>query len=182
VFVPAVRKTWKQCIKSLKPALNDFYSSKQFNVFKKFSAILSLVLLYMIAVCTIFILTPFLIPKFIKDEKKNKQHEVKPAEDDKNYFWRLGGEGTIYCKDCGYKEDIISFIHGFDENGMSDGCSGYQCQSCGKFNALDDEFEGNGKIVTKHTCSCGGELREDKALFCPQCESYNMGYQMEYIT
>jgi hypothetical protein len=26
------------------------------------------------------------------------------------------------------------------------------------------------------------ETREDKALFCPRCKSYNMGYQTKYIT
>jgi len=76
-------------------------------------------------------------------------------------------------------EKIISFVHSFDDEGeSSDGCTGYQCQSCGKFCTLDD-FEVKAK---PEVCSCGGELSRDKALFCPQCKSKSLRYDMEFIT
>jgi hypothetical protein len=96
-----------------------------------------------------------------------------------NSIGTWGGAGTIHCNDCGYKEDVISFIHGIDENGASaDGSTGYQCQSCGKFQTLDD-FEVRNKCFI---CSCGGELDRDAPMFCPQCKSWNMDYKMNYIT
>ena len=89
------------------------------------------------------------------------------------YHQQMGGAGTISCYNCGYKESITSFIHG-----INDADTGYQCQLCGNFFTLNDSQKTTKPLV----CSCGGELSRDKALFCPQCKSKSMRYDMEYIT
>jgi hypothetical protein len=65
-----------------------------------------------------------------------QQLNVTLHSNEENYkqnFSYMGGAGTIICNDCGYKEDIVSFTHSFDNDGNpSDGRSGHQCQSCGK--------------------------------------------------
>jgi len=100
-------------------------------------------------------------------------------EDNQLYHQYMGGAGTIICCDCGYKKDIVSFLHSFDNDGNPcDGRWGYQCQSCGKFYTLNDMQVREKSLV----CSCGGELSRDKALFCPQCKSKYMMYDMKYIT
>ena len=183
VLVPVVRKTWKPCIKVLSSELNrDRFSwtFKRILLFKKILYVIFFVLFYMIGMCIIFLLTPFIIPLFVKYERNRvrKLSETETVERENNlYFSHLGGAGTILCADCGHKEEgIISFLHGFDAKGMCDGSSGYQCQSCGKFHTLDEVDERNKNF----TCSCGGELRRDKTLFCPQCKSFNMRYEMDF--
>ena len=101
-----------------------------------------------------------------------------------------GGAGTIHCKDCDYQEDVISFIHGIEKveeghpmawvGSVEMGWTGYQCQSCGQFCTLSDTDKA--KKENPFTCSCGGELSRDKAMFCPQCKSRSMDYKMNYIT
>jgi hypothetical protein len=43
-------------------------------------------------------------------------------------FHNLGGRGSIACKDCNYRESVLSFIH---QDGRC--ILGYQCEVCGKF-------------------------------------------------
>ena len=43
-------------------------------------------------------------------------------------FYGIGGAGKITCSECGFSEEITSFVHG---TGAS--VSAYQCQTCGKF-------------------------------------------------
>ena len=43
-------------------------------------------------------------------------------------FYGIGGAGKITCNECGFSEEITSFVHG---TGAS--VSAYQCQTCGKF-------------------------------------------------
>ena len=94
------------------------------------------------------------------------------------YFKEMAGGGTIHCCDCGYSEDIISSVHGFDNSDVDTFGSGYQCQSCGKFYDLNfDESRKDNK-----RCECGGKLEDDKPIFCPKCKSKNMVYDMAYIT
>lgn len=127
----------------------------------------------------LLILTLFVAPittmENILKRYRRTQKKFEPIQqgDHQLYHHQMGGAGTIFCKNCGYKEDITSFIHGFN-----DADTGYQCQSCGKFHTLND-FEEKAKPLS---CSCGGELSRDKALFCPQCKSKSMRYNMAYIT
>ena len=85
------------------------------------------------------------------------------------YYKHMGGQGTISCYDCGYKSEIVSFLHG-----VNNAVSGYQCQGCGSFQSL--------KTIKPLTCSCGGELSRDKPIFCPQCKSKNMEYWCSILT
>ena len=107
---------------------------------------------------------------------------TKDVERDYNLcLSHLGGAGRIICSDCGHTDNVISFIHGFDENGnCNDGLTGYQCQSCGEFHILSDTDMAEKE--RPFTCSCGGELSRDKSIFCPKCRSYNMDYLMNCIT
>ena len=105
------------------------------------------------------------------DANGNPQFEKE--RDKQLYYHIMGGQGTISCYDCGYKEDIVSFLHG-----VNNAVSGYQCQGCGSFQSLNDSQ----RAAKPLTCSCGGELSRDKPIFCPQCKSKNMGYRCTIIT
>jgi len=94
------------------------------------------------------------------------------------YFKDMAGGGTIYCRDCGYSEKIVSDVHGFQGSPVDTFRSGYQCQSCGKFYDLNFDEEQN----DNKRCVCGGILEDDKPIFCPKCKSKDMIYDMAYIT
>ena len=107
-----------------------------------------------------------------EDEYKNEDTDTETNL----YFWEMGGAGNIRCCNCGYSEEITSFVHGF-ESGRPAGVEGLQCQSCGKFHSLNfEEKRSNRK------CNCGGKLERDKSIFCPQCKSKNVKYNMSIIT
>jgi len=110
------------------------------------------------------------------------------------YFKEMSGGGIIRCIDCGYSEGIAAGYHGVKKNPMYDEnideelddflCSnneeyietyflGYQCQSCGKFYALEE----NDRL-----CDCGGVLERDKPIFCPKCKSKHVKYEGHWIT
>ena len=50
-------------------------------------------------------------------------------------FEHMGGVGMLRCADCHSSKEVRSFTHGFDGSHTS----GYQCQSCGAFHAVDYE-------------------------------------------
>jgi len=100
----------------------------------------------------------------------------KSWNDGKLRFWNMGGMGDFYCKDCHYSQEVVSFLHGFGEDPWSN--SGYQCQKCGKFLAIEYDH----KLDTIPDCECGGNLSRENALFCPVCRSLNVGYHMTLIT
>jgi len=88
------------------------------------------------------------------------------------------GAGRIYCNNCNHEENIISFIHGFNEEDCNDAESGYQCQSCGKFHSLTMCDIHDEKFI----CDCGGRLSNEEELFCPQCKSKDITYKVSYVT
>jgi len=88
----------------------------------------------------------------------------------------MGGAGEISCRNCFYTENIVSFLHGFGHDPWTK--TGYQCQSCGKFHAIENDH----KLDTLPSCECGGELSREEPLFCPKCRSTNLEYNMHYIT
>ena len=104
----------------------------------------------------------FLILLF-DSSRKNSSEELAEENDKQLYFYRMGGEGIIRCIDCDYSERIVSFLHGFGEWSST----GFQCQKCGRFHAIDDGKE-NAKLIK---CECGGSLEREKPLFCPKCQS-----------
>lgn len=98
-------------------------------------------------------------------------------EDDTLYYWKIGGAGTINCKNCSFNQDIISFIHGFSGDEPTSN-SGFQCQQCGKFHAIEQDMENSQSKL----CTCGGNLSRNEPLFCPVCKSTDLEYDMQYIT
>jgi hypothetical protein len=72
------------------------------------------------------------------------------------------------------------FMHGATSG--PDACcdEGLQCLSCGQFVSV--HLEGNPPVTPVPRCECGGELSRDHFLFCPQCRSKKLRYEMAYIT
>ena len=93
------------------------------------------------------------------------------------FFWKMGGKGIISCSICDYKQTIVSFLHGFGENSWAN--TGYQCQNCGKFQEIESYSE---EIAKTAVCDCGGHLSRREPVFCPNCKSTNVIYQMTLIT
>ena len=91
----------------------------------------------------------------------------------------MGGAGTIRCNDCGFHQGIVSFLHGETESGNFSAETGVQCLSCGRFTSRKNP---NDSDSNRHTCECGGILSRDHILFCPNCRSNNMRYDLEMIT
>ena len=46
----------------------------------------------------------------------------------------------------------------------------------------DKREESDREYAASLFCDCGGELKRDQILFCPQCKSKNLKYDMRYIT
>ena len=105
-------------------------------------------------------------------------------------FECISGGGTVYCKDCGHREEVIGFTHG------AYSCEiGRQCPHCHAFVTEHNEsnhYHTFGPFNGDFLCpKCGGVVRaededwdkgNDVPLFCPQCHGYNLEYHMEYIT
>ena len=85
------------------------------------------------------------------------------------------GAGNLICKECGHQEEIVKFLHGFD-NGYSE--TGTQCQECGRHvSVLEDE-----NTEPNFICQCGGILRRSELLFCSQCRSKKLTYEFRMST
>lgn len=94
------------------------------------------------------------------------------------WFQRMGGCGSIHCQDCKHSENVTSFIHGIDSSH-----SGFQCQSCGKITSLTGGGRGQANQYKESLiCDCGGKFEREKMIFCPECNSKNLSYHMEFIT
>lgn len=99
---------------------------------------------------------------------------------------RMGGAGIIECKDCGYQEEIVDFVHGFM---MCD--IGRQCPHCYAF-VVEHYNHELGEKAEDFVCpECGTVIRKkeesilkgnDDPLFCPKCHSARLVYHMSYIT
>jgi len=110
----------------------------------------------------------------IKNQKKAPVELYK--DDNLLYFDKMGGWGVVYCNNCNYNQEIISFQHGTGPNSWNN--SGFQCQKCGKFHEIEcDMSNSNGKL-----CECGGILSNKLYLFCPICKTANIRYMMRYIS
>ena len=52
-----------------------------------------------------------------------------------------------------------------------------------EFKAIEDKREESDReYAATLFCNCGGELKRDQILFCPQCKSKNLEYDMHFIT
>lgn len=125
------------------------------------------------------ILWPFFIWGIIKDHKdRNTMSDNLKEKSNGLWFSYMGGHGTVICQDCDHSEEVTSFIHGFDASS-----SGFQCQGCGKFSSISSEELAKANQLPKNLlCECGGNLEREKVIFCPNCKSKNLIYEMQYIT
>ena len=126
------------------------------------------------------LLWPFFIYGIMKEH--NKAIAINKSFDDERsqglWFHYLGGHGIITCKDCDHSEEMTSFTHGIDSS-----TSGFQCQKCGKISSIHGGGHGQANEYEQSlVCECGGSLERSKVLFCPDCKSKNLSYQMKYIT
>ena len=126
------------------------------------------------------LLWPVFIFGIMKAQKNTKEQD-QVFEDERAqglWFHYLGGYGAISCKDCMHSESITSFTHGRDSS-----TAGFQCQSCGKFAAIRSGGPGKAEeYQSSLNCECGGKFEREKVLFCPECRSKNLSYDMEFIT
>jgi predicted nucleic acid-binding Zn ribbon protein len=95
-------------------------------------------------------------------------------DDGKLRFSHMGGKGNFYCTECGYSQELVSFLHGISDWSKT----GYQCQKCGKFHEIVRDHE----LTEEPECDCGGSLSREKPLFCPVCKTFKVGYHMTLIT
>ena len=95
-------------------------------------------------------------------------------------FSRMGGAGEIACRDCGFREEITSFMHGFTSGPEASADEGRQCLQCGKFRTV--HLQGNSPVDSLPRCECGGELSRDHFLFCPTCRSKNLSYGISVMS
>jgi hypothetical protein len=95
-------------------------------------------------------------------------------------YSRMGGAGEIHCHDCGFRQEITSFTHGFTMGPAASADEGRQCLQCGRFTTV--HRKGNPPVTPVPPCECGGELSRDHFLFCPKCRSRKLKYDMSFIT
>jgi hypothetical protein len=126
------------------------------------------------------LLWPVFIFGIMKAQRKARE-ETEAFEKERAqglWFHYLGGYGSIFCNDCMHTESITSFTHGRDSS-----TAGFQCQSCGKFAAIRSGGPGKAKeYQSSLICECGGKFEREKVLFCPECHSKNLSYDMKFIT
>ena len=135
--------------------------------------------------------------KKTREEKKKDKEEIMlkkklGLKPDEHYlcFSQMGGAGKIECCDCGYQEDIISFVHGEVSCDI-----GRQCPNCHAFVIEHNEskqYHTFGESDKDFVCpKCGSIIRNkeedilkgnDDPLYCPKCHSARLKYRMLYIT
>jgi hypothetical protein len=114
-----------------------------------------------------------IVRKEIEAEKENRKKALLEHRSFV-YFNDSQGSGTIKCHGCGFREDIVSYIHG----ARRPFTRGFQCQKCGKFHQI--QIIGSKTITPYLKCACGGELSNIRPLFCPRCRARDVYYAGEY--
>jgi hypothetical protein len=127
------------------------------------------------------LLWPVFIYGIVKDQR-DKVASMKAFEDKHAeglwFQYSMGGRGDLRCIDCNHSEEVTSFIHGIYES-----VTGFQCQTCGRFAAIESGGPGHAKGYAKAlVCDCGGALDREKVVFCPSCRSKNLTYDLQVIT
>lgn len=138
-----------------------------------------IVILRVVLSLGILLLWPILLPGVLRENRRRLDHLKKHFGRPGLRFVRMGGEGTVSCRTCGYAENVVCSVHGVSlPDGNDWWATGYQCQSCGKFATVDNRI----KDVATIECDCGGILSRDAALFCPKCKGHELDYRMLFIT
>jgi len=120
-------------------------------------------------------LWPVFFVSAVREERKSKDATERYVKEGL-YFDRMGGAGTIGCRECGFSTSIVSSLHWWG----GPNSAGYQCKSCGIFVTL--EGVGNEARIDGGCGACGGPVARDEQLVCPRCGSDQLHYDIEYIT
>jgi hypothetical protein len=124
-LIGPARKSIDKAVNEIKPKAFDSLSGR--NAIPTYK----IYLFQTILTIGFILLWPMLLPSVIKDNSPNKIENDDDDDEEKLdgiKFSYMGGVGILTCKNCNYRKNITSFIHG------SNSCTtGFQCQSCGKF-------------------------------------------------
>ena len=126
------------------------------------------------------LLWPVFTYGIVKDQRDERARMKAFADEQAEglRFQYMGGCGSLKCNDCEHSEDVTSFIHGIEES-----VTGFQCQTCGRLAAIESGGPGHANEYARSlTCGCGGPLDREKVLFCPNCRSKNLTYDLRFIT
>ena len=127
------------------------------------------------------LLWPVFIYGIVKDQRDKAASMNAFEEKHAEGLWfqySMGGRGNLRCNDCNHSEDVTSFIHGKYES-----VTGFQCQACGRFAAIESGGPGHSNdYAARLVCDCGGPLDREKVVFCPICRSKNLTYDLRVIT
>ena len=115
--------------------------------------------------------------------------KINPGDSFKS-FDRINGVGVLECRDCGYKQEIVAFMHG-----AFDATIGRQCPQCGTFCTEEnhsEEFHRFGTAKEDVVCpNCGYTIKKKEEsifkgssnpLFCPKCEGINLLFKTKMET
>lgn len=139
------------------------------------ASVLTLMLCALIFFLPAGIIEIFRISKVSLRQRK-KRREIKERKKlGYLYHLNIGGAGILICKECGHREEIVSFLHGFD-NGYSE--TGYQCPECGSHVPVVKDKNIGPNLI----CKCGGIFKRGDPLFCSQCRSKKLKYEFRMIT
>jgi len=176
IYGPAAKQLNPEFKKASKPDIIDYaqYPRLQNKLFV-YSAIATIRLLIIVAWLPVALITfvEFIIHPESYIKSKRKKNTKKPGL----YFYQTAGHGVFECANCGYSQELTSFIHGFGDNSWSK--TGYQCQDCGMFSTIERRLHDPENPLI---CECGGKLTRDEPIFCPICQSKKVKFLMEYIT
>lgn len=89
----------------------------------------------------------------------------------------LIGSGELSCNECHHNQSITGFFHGHFRLGWIE--EGIQCQKCGLITTRNTSSEDQS---WKDGCECGGTFLNTEVLFCPDCKSNQVSYQMDWMT
>lgn len=115
--------------------------------------------------------------------------KINPGDSFKS-FDRINGVGVLECRDCGYKQEIVAFMHG-----AFDATIGRQCPQCGTFCTEEnhsEEFHRFGTAKEDVVCpNCGYTIKKKEEsifkgssnpLFCPKCKGINLLFKTKMET
>jgi hypothetical protein len=103
------------------------------------------------------------------DSRMQFADTLEPGQID---FLMISGKGILRCNSCGLEQSLTA---AFPRRNPE---LGHQCQQCGKLQSFrSTPFAGS----VEDDCECGGRFRRDRAIFCPQCRSFEVWFKTHII-
>lgn len=99
--------------------------------------------------------------------------KLQALGDDNLYFSNMSGFGSLKCNSCNFSKDLVGSVHKLD---LWE-CLGYQCQKCGELHKINNPNDLNHPLI----CKCTGHLSRGNIVFCPECKSKNVKYNLKYL-